>query len=108
MARSYAPISCTSFVPSTWNGSPRDAKGLRGPYEAALVGTPLADPEKPLEILRTVRSFDPCLVCAVHLLDAGGNEMVSFGKPRFNGSIHLRVYRLGHIITFGVSLTPSN
>jgi len=65
-----------AVVPSTWNASPRDAKGVRGPYEAALVGTPLAQPEKPLEILRTVHSFDPCLACAVHLLDAGGNEMV--------------------------------
>ncbi|MCM0084405.1 nickel-dependent hydrogenase large subunit [Geomonas sp. Red32] len=65
-----------AVVPSTWNASPRDAKGLRGPYEAALVGTPLADPSKPLEILRTIHSFDPCLACAVHVLDPGGNEMV--------------------------------
>ena len=63
-------------MPSTWNASPRDAKGLRGPYEAALVGTPMADPNKPLEILRTVHSFDPCLACAVHVFDAEGNEMV--------------------------------
>jgi Ni,Fe-hydrogenase I large subunit len=69
-------LNYQAVVPSTWNASPRDAKGARGPYEAALVGTPLADPAKPLEILRTVHSFDPCLACAVHLLDAGGNEMV--------------------------------
>ena len=69
-------LNYQAVVPSTWNASPRDAKGVRGPYEAALLGTPLADPEKPLEILRTVHSFDPCLACAVHLLDAGGNEMV--------------------------------
>jgi Ni,Fe-hydrogenase I large subunit len=69
-------LNYQAVVPSTWNASPRDAKGVRGPYEAALVGTPLAQPEKPLEILRTVHSFDPCLACAVHLLDAGGNEMV--------------------------------
>ena len=69
-------LNYQAVVPSTWNASPRDAKGVRGPYEAALVGTPLADPEKPLEILRTVHSFDPCLACAVHLLDAVGNEMV--------------------------------
>ena len=65
-----------AVVPSTWNASPRDAKGQKGPYEAALVGTPLADPNKPLEILRTIHSFDPCLACAVHLLDATGNEVV--------------------------------
>jgi [NiFe] hydrogenase large subunit/hydrogenase large subunit len=65
-----------AVVPSTWNASPRDAKGVRGPYEAALVGTPMADPNKPLEILRTIHSFDPCLACAVHVVDATGNELV--------------------------------
>jgi [NiFe] hydrogenase large subunit/hydrogenase large subunit len=69
-------LNYQAVVPSTWNASPRDAKGLRGPYEAALVGTPMADPNKPLEILRTIHSFDPCLACAVHVLDASGNEMV--------------------------------
>ncbi|MBJ6727850.1 nickel-dependent hydrogenase large subunit [Geomesophilobacter sediminis] len=69
-------LNYQAVVPSTWNASPRDAKGLRGPYEAALVGTPLADPNKPLEILRTIHSFDPCLACAVHVMDATGNEMV--------------------------------
>jgi [NiFe] hydrogenase large subunit/hydrogenase large subunit len=69
-------LNYQAVVPSTWNASPRDAKGLRGPYEAALVGTPMADPNKPLEILRTIHSFDPCLACAVHLFDAQGNEMV--------------------------------
>ena len=65
-----------AIVPSTWNASPRDAKGLRGPYEAALIDTPIADPNKPLEILRTVHSFDPCLACAVHLVDPAGNDLV--------------------------------
>jgi Ni,Fe-hydrogenase I large subunit len=59
-------------VPTTWNAGPRDAKGQRGPYETALLKTPLADPERPLEILRTVHSFDPCLACAVHVVDARG------------------------------------
>jgi len=63
-------------VPSTWNAGPRDASGQPGPYEAALIGNPVADPEKPLEILRTVHSFDPCLACGVHVLDADGNEVV--------------------------------
>jgi Ni,Fe-hydrogenase I large subunit len=62
-------------VPSTWNGSPRDAHGQPGPYEAALVDTPLPDPEQPVEILRTIHSFDPCLACAVHLTDARGRSI---------------------------------
>ncbi len=59
-------------VPSTWNASPRDHLGNRSAYEEALIGTPVADPEKPLEILRTIHSFDPCLACAVHLYDEKG------------------------------------
>jgi hydrogenase large subunit len=62
-------------VPSTWNASPRDAKGQRSAYEAALIGTPVANPEHPLEILRTIHSFDPCLACAVHLYDEKGNHL---------------------------------
>lgn len=57
-------------VPTTWNGSPRDAKGQPGPYEASLVGHALADPERPVELLRTIHSFDPCVACAVHVIDA--------------------------------------
>jgi [NiFe] hydrogenase large subunit/hydrogenase large subunit len=64
-------------VPSTWNAGPRDGNGQRGPYEAALIGTPVADPEQPLEILRTVHSFDPCMACAAHIVDAAGQEIVS-------------------------------
>lgn len=63
-------------VPSTWNAGPRDARGNRGPYEAALVGTPVAIADQPLEILRTVHSFDPCLACGVHVVDASKNEIV--------------------------------
>jgi hydrogenase large subunit len=63
-----------AVVPSTWNAGPRDAHGQRGAYEAALINTPVADPEKPLEILRTVHSFDPCLACAVHVVDARGRS----------------------------------
>ncbi|WP_456387682.1 nickel-dependent hydrogenase large subunit [Desulfolithobacter sp.] len=61
-------------VPSTWNAGPRDEKGKPGPYEASLVGNPMADPEMPLEVLRTVHSFDPCIACAVHMLDPEGRE----------------------------------
>ncbi|HYD32654.1 MAG TPA: nickel-dependent hydrogenase large subunit [Azospirillaceae bacterium] len=64
-------------VPTTWNAGPRDGKGNIGAYEAALLGTPLADPERPLEILRTIHSFDPCLACATHIVDTEGRELVS-------------------------------
>jgi hydrogenase large subunit len=56
-------------VPSTWNASPRDGQGQRSAYEAALIGTPVHDPQQPLEIIRTIHSFDPCLACAVHLYE---------------------------------------
>lgn len=59
-------------VPSTWNASPRDPKGQMSAYEASLIGTPIADPEKPIEVLRTIHSFDPCIACAVHLYDEKG------------------------------------
>jgi hydrogenase large subunit len=64
-----------AVVPSTWNAGPRDAQDQLGPYEASLVGNPMADPHRPLEALRTVHSFDPCLACAIHTHDAGGNEI---------------------------------
>jgi len=62
-------------VPSTWNAGPRDGKDVAGPYEASLVGNPMADPELPLEVLRTIHSFDPCIACAVHMLDPDGCEL---------------------------------
>jgi hydrogenase large subunit len=62
-------------VPTTWNASPRDQKGQPGAYEMSLVGTPLAKPEWPLEILRTIHSFDPCMACAIHMVDADGNDI---------------------------------
>lgn len=64
-------------VPSTWNAGPRDPKGQLGPYEASLLNTPVANIEQPLEILRTIHSFDPCLACAVHVLDPDGKEVIS-------------------------------
>jgi len=63
-------------VPSTWNAGPRNSKDELGPYEASLIGNPIADPEKPLEVLRTVHSFDPCLACAIHLLDPDSRELI--------------------------------
>lgn len=65
------------IVPSTWNAGPRDAAGHRGPYEEALLGTPVADAEKPLELLRTVHSFDPCIACGVHVVDAKRREVAA-------------------------------
>jgi hydrogenase large subunit len=56
-------------VPTTWNASPRDDKNQPGPIEQALIGTPVTDPENPIEPLRVVRSFDPCLACAIHILE---------------------------------------
>ncbi|HYG70495.1 MAG TPA: nickel-dependent hydrogenase large subunit, partial [Anaeromyxobacteraceae bacterium] len=64
-----------AVVPSTWNASPRDAKDQMGPYEASLVGNPIADPKLPLEALRTIHSFDPCLACAIHTHDEDGAEV---------------------------------
>jgi len=62
-------------VPSTWNFGPRDGKNAVGPVEESLIGTPIADPKKPLEVLRTVHSFDPCIACAVHVIDPDSNQV---------------------------------
>ena len=70
---SIANYQCV--VPSTWNAGPRDAKGQPGPYEASLVGTPVAKPDQPLEILRTLHSFDPCMACGVHVVDVMKREL---------------------------------
>ncbi|MDH4943614.1 nickel-dependent hydrogenase large subunit [Sulfurimonas sp. C5] len=67
-----------AVVPSTWNAAPRDYKNRMGAYEAALIGTKVADPEQPLEILRTIHSFDPCIACAVHIVDTKGKELAQF------------------------------
>jgi hydrogenase large subunit len=64
-----------AVVPSTWNAGPRDEKDQPGPYEASLVGNPIADAEQPLEVLRTIHSFDPCIACAIHTLDLDGKEI---------------------------------
>lgn len=65
-------------VPTTWNVCPRDEKGVRGPIEEALVGTPVHDAKQPVEILRVVHSFDPCLACTVHVIDPDTNEVRKF------------------------------
>ena len=65
-----------AVVPSTWNAGPRDSNDEAGPYESSLLDNPVADPEKPLEVLRTVHSFDPCIACAIHMLDTEQKEIV--------------------------------
>nr|WP_246480069.1 nickel-dependent hydrogenase large subunit [Motiliproteus sediminis] len=65
-----------AVVPSTWNAGPRNAKDEPGPYEASLLGNPVSNPESPLEVLRTVHSFDPCIACAIHMVDTENNEIV--------------------------------
>jgi hydrogenase large subunit len=65
-----------AVVPSTWNAGPRDEDDELGPYEASLIGNPVADPELPLEVIRTVHSFDPCLACAIHMVDDRKQEII--------------------------------
>jgi len=64
-----------AVVPSTWNAAPRDYKGRMGAYESSLIGTKVANVDQPLEILRTIHSFDPCIACAVHIIDTKGKEL---------------------------------
>jgi [NiFe] hydrogenase large subunit len=67
-------VNYQMVVPSTWNFGPRDANNVPGPVEQALVGTPVADQQKPLEVLRVVHSFDPCIACAVHVFDPKNDD----------------------------------
>lgn len=67
-----------AIVPSTWNAAPRDRAEKRGPYEESLIGTKLANIEQPLEIIRTIHSFDPCMACAVHVIDPRTNNVKKF------------------------------
>ena len=62
-------------VPTTWNGSPRDEQGNIGAFEAALMNTKVERPEEPVEILRTLHSFDPCLACSTHVMSPDGQEL---------------------------------
>ncbi len=65
-----------AVVPSTWNAGPRDETDTMGPYEASLISNPIEDPERPLEVIRTVHSFDPCLACAIHMVNKDKQEIV--------------------------------
>ena len=64
------------IVPTTWNASPRNDDGVKAPYEAALTGAPMVDIEQPLEILRVIHSFDPCIACAIHVADTKNNKQI--------------------------------
>lgn len=70
------------ITPTCWNASPKDAKGERGPMEQALIGTPVTDPDRPIEALRVIHSFDPCLSCAVHVMRPKGRPVVVRTGPR--------------------------
>ena len=70
-----------AVVPTTWNASPRDEKGVPGPYETSLIGNPVIDTDKPLEVLRTVHSFDPCMACSCHALQAKDSKSTE-SKPQ--------------------------
>jgi len=67
-----------AVVPTTWNAGPVDANGKMGPYEASLIGLKLEDPTKPLEVIRIIHSFDPCMACSVHVMDFKGQELGEF------------------------------
>ncbi|MCI7484517.1 MAG: nickel-dependent hydrogenase large subunit [Helicobacter sp.] len=67
-----------AVVPSTWNASPKDSKRQMGSYEACLIGLKIADLKQPLEIIRKIHSYDPCIACAVHVMDTRGNELSSY------------------------------
>jgi len=67
-----------AVVPSTWNFAPRDEKGVKGPVEQALIGVPVPDPENPINVVRVVRSYDPCLACAIHIIEPNSNKILEF------------------------------
>jgi hydrogenase large subunit len=67
-----------AVVPTTWNASPRDTNGVKGPIETAVIGVPVPDPDNPINVVRTIRSFDPCIACAVHVIHPENNSVKSF------------------------------
>lgn len=75
-----------AVVPSTWNAGPEDSKGQKGPYESNLVGMKVEDISKPLEIIRVIHSFDPCIACAVHVMDTKGNDLGVYKVDPIYGS----------------------
>jgi quinone-reactive Ni/Fe-hydrogenase large subunit len=75
-----------AVVPSTWNAGPMDAKGAKGPYEADLIGLKIQDLTQPLEIIRIIHSYDPCIACAVHVMDTKGKTLSEYKiDPLYGG-----------------------
>lgn len=75
-----------AVVPSTWNAGPMDSKGAKGPYEADLIGLKIQDLTQPLEIIRIIHSYDPCIACAVHVMDTKGNTLSEYKvDPLYGG-----------------------
>jgi hydrogenase large subunit len=83
------------ITPTCWNASPRDANGVLGPIEQALLGTPVKDLNRPIEVLRVIHSFDPCLACAVHVMRPGEGKKV-FRLPHFHGGEEVHAHRHDH------------
>ena len=76
--RDYKIENYQLVVPTTWNASPQDDNDVPGPMEQSLIGTVVRDPENPFEVVRIVRSFDPCLACAVHMVTPKGEDLGEF------------------------------
>ena len=75
-----------AVVPSTWNAGPMDSKGIKGPYEADLIGLKIEDLTQPLEIIRIIHSYDPCIACAVHVMDTKGKVLSEYKiDPLYGG-----------------------
>jgi hydrogenase large subunit len=83
------------ITPTCWNASPRDDNGNRGPIEQALIGAPVQDLEQPLEVMRVIHSFDPCLSCAVHVMRPGEGKKI-FALPHFHGGEEVHRHDHGH------------
>jgi hydrogenase large subunit len=83
------------ITPTCWNASPRDGANVRGPVEEALVGTPVRDLNEPIEVLRVIHAFDPCLSCAVHVMRPAENAKI-FTVPHFHGPEEIHAHSHGH------------
>jgi hydrogenase large subunit len=83
------------ITPTCWNASPMDAAGVKGPIEQALIGTPVKDINQPIEVLRVIHSFDPCLSCAVHVMRPGEGKKV-FAIPHFHGGEEIHTHEHDH------------
>jgi hydrogenase large subunit len=82
-------------TPTCWNASPRDSAGVQGPMEQALIGTPVEDTSKPIEVMRVIHSFDPCLACAVHVMRPEEGKKI-FTMPHFHGEKEIHCHDHSH------------